>query len=156
MSQLQLLAGGGKSPGAIAMAVVGKQTAHADAELSVVSESGAQESNGGGGALVGENVGEGDARMIVDSDVHLGPSGTWTAAATTAIGAEGDGAEAAQHLDIQVQQIARVRVLITDSGRRWFEIAEASQTTTAKDAAHGGPAESGLLGDMNPGEALAS
>ncbi len=125
VAQLELATGGGKGAGAVAVAVVGEQASHPDAELSVIVQGGVQEGDGGGGGLVGQDVGEGEARVVVDGDVHVCPAGARADAATTAIGTKGDGAEAAQHLDIQVEQIAGRGVFVADAGRSRFEIAQA-------------------------------
>ena len=66
---------GGKGLGVIAVAVVGEQAAHADAELSVVGQGGAQEGQGGCGGLVGQDEGKGEAGVVVDGDVHVRPAG---------------------------------------------------------------------------------
>ena len=53
---------------AIARAVVGQQTTDADAERAVVTDGGMQESDGGGSALIGQDLGEGQAGVVVDGD----------------------------------------------------------------------------------------
>src|SRR6516164_6871272 len=53
VANAELVAGSGKPVRVEAGSVVGEHAANADAEAGVISDGGAQESDGGGGALVG-------------------------------------------------------------------------------------------------------
>src|SRR6185312_1360962 len=76
-------------------------------------------------------------------------------ATTATIGTRNHAGKAAQLLNIEVEQIARSRVLVANQGNSWFQIAHAVQAETAENAAHGGPAQAGSLGNVVSGEALA-
>ncbi len=47
-------------------------------------------------------------------------------------------------------------VLVTLDRDRWFEIGHPAQPGTGQNAAHGGSAEAGLLGDTGSGPALSA
>src|ERR1700693_2980754 len=79
----ELETGGAELSGAIAGAVVGEQAADGDAELGVEGEGGVQEGDGGFALLGGQHAGEGEAGVIVDSDVQSLPTGELRAAAAT-------------------------------------------------------------------------
>ena len=90
--------------------------------------------------------------MVVDPAVHMLPAGTRPATATTTIGSKGVGAKAPQHLDVQVQQVARSRVFVAAPGGSRLQITQAMEAKTAQNTADGGPAEPRLLRDIHPGE----
>src|ERR1051326_4281977 len=74
---------------------------------------------------------------------------------TATIGTRNHAGKAAQLLNIEVEQIARSRVLIANQGNSRFQIAHAVEAETAENAAHGSSAQAGSLGNVVPGEALA-
>ena len=53
---------------AIARAIVGEQATDADAERAVVSDRGVQESHRGVAAFIGQDLGKGEAGVVVDGD----------------------------------------------------------------------------------------
>lgn len=63
--------------------------------------------------------------------------------------------KATELFDIEVEQIAGSGMFIADQKRSRLEIANAVQPQTAQDAADGSTAESGALGNVKTGEALA-
>jgi hypothetical protein len=99
-------AGPGKDAGAVARAVVGHHAQHADAEAGVVGERSLQEGDGALLALVGQDLGEGDARGVVEADVDELPAGTPALTGTLAGDAVADAFEAAEFLDVDVDQLA--------------------------------------------------
>ncbi len=61
-----------------------------------------------------------------------------------------------QALDVEVQQIARSRVLVADHGRQRFQIAHPAKLQPPQDAADGGRTELQLQCDPDPGPTLAA
>src|ERR1700752_3844727 len=92
--------------------------------------------------------------MVVNSDVQVFPAAMMLAAAT-AIGTKLNVGEAAQLLDIEMEQIAGSRMLITHDGNGRLQIAHAVQAQATKDTTDGSAAQTGGLGDVEAGEALA-
>ena len=133
---------------AVAAAVVGEQGAHHDAVTREELEGLVEEGDGGGGLLVGQHLGEGEAGVIVDSDVQGLKAGMLMLAATPAIGAQKDLLITGQALDIEVQQIAGMRVLIANHGRCGMKIAPAAEAGALENAADRGRAESGAASDL--------
>src|SRR5689334_12537765 len=67
----ELAAGDGVDRAAVGGAVVGQDPFDRDPVLLVVGAGAAQEGGGGGGAFVGEDLGVGEAAVVVDGDVHV-------------------------------------------------------------------------------------
>src|ERR1043165_5408238 len=86
--------------------------------------------------------------------MNIFPTAVQRAPAAT-IGTRNHAGKAPQLLNIEVEQIARGRMLIANQGNSRFQIAHAVQTETSENEAHGGPAEPCGLGNVVPGEALA-
>jgi len=152
----ELEAGSAEVLGAIAGAVVGEQAADGDAVLGVEGNGGAQEGDGGFGLLVGQHAGEGEAGVIIDGDVQSLPAGELRASAATAVAADGDLLIAAHALDVEMKQIAGRGMFITHDGRSGMEMAPAVEMSPLKNAADGGGAEMGGLGDLIGGAEFAA
>jgi hypothetical protein len=154
MAQAQLDDNGAESAGTIAVTIIGEQATNGDTQGLVVSNGGVQEGDGGSGGKGGEDLGEGDAGVVIDGDVKVLPAAVKLAAAAS-IGTNHNAGEASQLLNIEVEQIARGSVLITDQRRSRLQIAHAVQTQAAKNATDGSAAQASSLGNVEAGEALA-
>jgi hypothetical protein len=75
------LASAAKLMGAITAAIVGEQGANADAVASEEVKSIVQKSDGGIGLLIGQDLGESQAGVVVDGDVESFPAGMLVLAA---------------------------------------------------------------------------
>jgi hypothetical protein len=104
--------------------------------------------------FVRQDLGEGDAGMIVDSDMNEVEAHAAGSAALIVMNAMSGGAKAAQFFDVEMEQIARSGVLVTLDGKRRFQIANAIEFEPAQDAAYGGRTQSGVRGDTATGPAL--
>jgi hypothetical protein len=62
-------AGVAKREGLIATAGVGHHSGHGDAEACVIGDGGFEEPRGAVGSLVWQDLGEGDARSVIDAEV---------------------------------------------------------------------------------------
>ena len=85
--------------------------------------------------LIGQHLGEGHARVVVDGHVQGQKARMTALTAQPAIAAQRDLAEARHALDIQVQQVAGPGMLVTLYRRRRVQIAPAAQLCPAQDAA---------------------
>jgi hypothetical protein len=153
MTQSELQDSGAESMGAITMAVIGKQAANGDTESGVVIHGSKEKGYRIRGGEGGQDLGKGDAGMVIDGDVKILPAAMMVAT-TAAVGTNLDFGKAAQLLDIEVEQIARSGMFITLDGNGRLQIAHAVQAKAAENAAHGGPAQTGELGNVKAGEAL--
>ena len=70
-----LVEGFAEAPVAVAASVIGEQAADGDAETGVVSSRHEEEAYGGAMGLIGQDGGEADAGVVVDSDVQILPAG---------------------------------------------------------------------------------
>jgi hypothetical protein len=138
VTQAELKDSGAKGVGAITVTVIGEQTANADTEGGVVSHGGEEEGNCISGGEGRQNLGKGNAGMVVNGDVKVFPTAVMLATAA-AIGTNLDLGEAAQLLDIEVEQIARSGMLITHNGNGRLQIADAVQTQTTENTADRSP-----------------
>ena len=128
---------------AIAAAVIGEQGADGDAVASEEVNGILEKGDGGVGLLIGEDLGEGQTRVIVDGDVQGLPSGMFVLTTTAAIAAPGDLLEAGHALDIEMEKIAGKGMFVAHHRRQGMQIAPAAETSAAQNAADGGRTESG-------------
>jgi hypothetical protein len=141
---------------AITRAVVGQQTTNGDAERAVVSDRGVEESDGGVAAFIGQDLREGEAGVVVNSDVNELPAGTATALGLVGGDAMTGSEEAAELLDVEMQQIAGGGMFVAAQGPSRFEIADTVQASAAQNAADGSGREADSLGDVSAGPTLAA
>ena len=128
-----------------------------DAEVSEESESGVEEGDDAASGFVWEDGGEGEARVIVDSDVEILPAG---AAGVVELAIAGDAMtradNASELLDVEMEEVTRSGAFVADDRRRRFESGEAMEAVAAKNAGDGGFGELGLGGDLKAGELVAA
>ncbi len=123
--------------------------------LGVEGNGGVQKGDGSFALLVGQHAGEGEAGVIVDGDVQSLPAGELGAAAAAAIATNGDLLIAGHALDVEMEQIAGSGMLVAHDGRSGMEVAPAIEMSPLQNAADGGGAEAGGLGDLIGGVQLA-
>ena len=104
--------------------------------------------------LIGEDLSEGETRVIVDGDVQGLPSGMLVLAAAAAVGAPGDLLEAGHALDIEMEKIAGKGMFIPHHRRQGMQIAPAAETSAAQNTADGGRTESGASRNLIAGTML--
>src|SRR3954470_20039091 len=148
-----LLADVAQGAGLIAGAVIGEETADGDAELGVVAESGEQEGGSGKAFFIGQDLGKGDAGVVVDGDMDVLPADVAGIAFAVAMDAVADAADAAQFLDVEMEQIAGGLMLVANDRRGRLEIADTVELEAFENAADGGWAEASRLGDTASGPA---
>ena len=102
-----------------------------------------------GDLLVREEAGKGEAGVVVDGDVEAFDAGARIAEGAIAGGADAGPREAAQFLDVEMKEFARVSTLVT-LWRRFgrLEGGEAMEAVAAQDPGDGS------LGDLKNGEDL--
>jgi len=138
---------GGKDMGAVRRAVVGHHAGHANPAGGEVAERARQEARGDRLRLIGQNLGVGEARAVVDRHVHGLPADAAHAGSPVAVDAVPGAADLAQLFDVQVQQVARGGPLVALGRLRRVEATEAIEAQSsllADDRAHG---ELQLAGD---------
>src|ERR1700741_277434 len=107
--------------------------------------------------FVGEETSEGETGVIVDGDVEAFDAGAWIAKGAIAGGADARAGEAAQLLDVEVEELARLGVFIAE-GRRFGRIEgrEAVEMMAAQDARKGGLGDWEDHHDLSVGASLAA
>jgi hypothetical protein len=113
----------------VGRAVVGDEALDGDAVASVERDRSAQEADRGRGSLVGEHFDIGQASRVIDSDVHglpaadvasmalsVGAARAAVAAPSTGDPLAGAAFDAAERLDVDVDQLARPLALVADRG----------------------------------------
>ncbi len=160
MSEAQLAAGVAEGEGPIATAVVGHDTGHGDAEACVIGDGGFEERDCAGGFLVRQDLGEGDARGVIDADVDELPTDPFAArpsvALTPAIArdAMSDLLEAAEFFDVEVNHLAGMGALVSANRLRRLQRLQRVEAQPAQDAADGGRADADFACDLLSGVAL--
>ncbi len=105
--------------------------------------------------FVGKKRGEGESGMIVDGDVETFDAGVVIAQRAIAGGTDAGAREAAQLLDVEVKEFARVIAFVAEDGRFWrFEGREAVEAVAAQNAREGGLGDWQKREDLSVGAAL--
>src|SRR4051812_12034418 len=164
MTDAQCAAGDRVDGRAVWGAVVGDQRLDADAVAGVVLDGAAQEPDGGDGLLVSENFDVGQTGRVVDSDVHVLPArlilalagsiglGRRTLEATVAMHAvAGPAVDAAELLDVDVNQLAGPGSLVAHRGLQ-AEPAELAHPDSGEDPRDRRQRHSQTLGDLRTGQ----
>jgi hypothetical protein len=109
------------------------------------------------GAFVGEETSEGEAGVIVDGDVETFDAGAWVAEGAITGGAHAWAMEAAELLDVEVEEVAWGRAFVAQGGRFGrFERGEAIEVMTAQDAGERGLGDWEDHHDLSVGASLAA
>lgn len=115
-------AGCGKGPRAVADTVVGKHPLDSDAMEGVEADGLFQSSHDTGDFLVRQDTGVGKAGVVVDGHVQSFDAGALATIGTVAGAADARPFEAAELLDVQVDQFARTLPFVANNrGRRRLE-----------------------------------
>jgi len=130
-----------KCSGLITGPIVGEQSAHLDTKFGVPSQGHFQNSRRRNSFFVASDLRESNARVIVNGHVDVLPSSIPDVLVAVAVNAVADAAEAAQFLNVQMQQVTRARMLVAHRRRRRIEITETTDPLALQDAANGGRAE---------------
>jgi hypothetical protein len=101
-----------------------------------------------GDLLVREEAGKSQAGMVIDGDVKTFHAGARVADGAIAGGANARATEAAQFLDVEMEQLAWVGVFIAGDHRARLQSGETMEAVAAQNAGDGG------LGDCDHGEDL--
>jgi len=147
-----VLAGSAEAAGAIAGTVVGKQGANADAVAGKEVDGRVQEADGGFGLLIGEDLGEGHAGVIVDGHVQGDKAGMFAFATEPAIAAQADLRELRHALDIEMQEVAGCVVLVALHGWGRVQVAPSAQPGRAQDTTDRGRTDPGAARDLVAGD----
>jgi hypothetical protein len=114
-----------------------------------------EKGDGGGLALVGQDLGIGQARSVVDRDMEVFPAdAAGPVSAAVAGDAVADAGDLAELLGVEVDQLARPRALIAYD--RWprLERGQPAEPAPAQDAADGRERQAEAAGDLRPAQAL--
>src|SRR4029077_4017883 len=154
--EAELPAGAGEGLGFVAAAIVGHDAFDGDAEDLEVRDRREEEGDGAFLLLIREDVGTGDAGVVVDGDVSILPAGglATAMAGATAGDAMANAVEAAEFLDIEVDDLAGLLALVSRSGLLRLEAGGQTEATACKDARDAGLADVELGSDVLLGAAL--
>jgi hypothetical protein len=155
MLEAESEAGCGKVPGAIGRTAIGEDALDVDA-MSLVEVEGLVESvEDVCDLFVREKAGEAESGMIVDGDEETFDAGVAIAHRAIAGGTDAGAREAAQLLDVEVKEFARVIAFVADDWRFWrFEGREAVETVAAQNAREGCFGDWQKREDLSVGAAL--
>jgi len=156
--QAEPLAGPSEGKGFVARAVICHHALDLNAEACVVRERRLEEGDGAALLLVGHDPGEGDARVIVDADVHVFPADAAAVALACAVAGDAvaDLVELAKFFDVEVDQFAGMLALVTSHWFVRFQSAELVEAAPPQDATDRGGSDPELMGDLPAGVALAA
>ena len=157
MFDAELLAGRGEEFGAISRTTIGKHALDVDAVVLVEAHGLLESVEDAGDFLVGEEAGESQAAVIVDGDVEGLDAGPRIAKGAIAGGADAGACEAAQFLDVEVEEFAGSVALVADNGRFGrLQRSKTIESVTAQDAAERGGGDVENHADLGIGTARAA
>ena len=157
VADAELEAGGGEEFGAVGGAAVGEDATDGDAIIFVEGDSLMESIEHAGSFLIWEEGGEGEAGVVIDGDVQGLHARAGIAHGAVAGGADAWAGEAAQLLDVQVEEVAGVLVLVAlGRGFWWFERSETVEAVAAQDAGEGGLGDGEDHADLSVGTAFAA
>jgi len=157
MGEAELAAGGGEEVGAVGGATIGEETLDVDVVSGEEVERLLESGEDAGESFVWEKTGEGEAAVVIDGDVEGFDAGAWIAHEAIAGGADAWAREAAQLLDIQVEEVAWVSAFVAHDGRFWWlERREAIEVVAAQDTGKRGLGNGESHLDLGVGAASAA
>ena len=131
----EAIAGGGKGVGAVADAAVGEDALDGDAMEGVEADGLFEGGDNAGDLFVGQDTGVGDAGAVIDGDVQGLDAGAFAAIGAVARAAHPRTVEAAEFLDVEMEEFAGLIPLVTAHGRRSrLERGEAIEAVATQDA----------------------
>jgi hypothetical protein len=151
------MAGSGKESGAVGGAAICEEALDFDAMGMVEADSLIESDEDAGHFFVGKQTGEGEAGMVVDGDVETFDAGPWIADGAIAGGADAGAGEAAELLDVEVEELTGMVPFVTDHGRFGrLQGREAVEVGTAQHPGESGFGDGQHHHDLSIGAALAS
>jgi len=142
--------------GTVTGAVVGVNTRNGDAMGGEEGEGSMEEGESTGGGFIWEKFGEGEATVIVDGDVKIFPTG---AADVVVLAVAGDAMACADNpsefLDVEVEEIAWMKVLVANDWRRRGKLSK-EKAMAVEDAGDGGLGKLGEASDLEGREFAAT
>jgi hypothetical protein len=157
MFKAELMARGGEGFGAIGGATIGQDLLDFDTVSGVEADGLLQSVEHARSPFVWEQTSEGEAGVVVDGDVETFDAGSWVAEGAIAGGADSGLCEAAQLLDVEVEEVARGGAFVAQRGRFGrFERREAIEVMTAQDAGKSSLGDGQNHHDLSVGATLAA
>lgn len=151
MAQAEALAGRGEAAGYVAGTVVGHDARDVDSMAGVPGDQPSKEGDSGGRSFISQDFGISQTGSVVHGNMDELPTSTSSALFAVASNAMADDLDAAQLLDIDVDELARQIPLIAANGLPGVEILESGQTRSNQDASYGGRARADSRGDLRSG-----
>jgi len=153
----KLLAGGGEEFGAISRATIGEHALDVDAVVPVEADGLMEGVKDAGDFLVGTETGEGEAGVVVDGDVQGLDAGARIALGAIAGGTDAWACEAAQFLDVEMEEVAGSVAFVANDGRFGrLQSREAMEAVAAEHPGEGGLGDGQNHEDLGIGAALAA
>jgi hypothetical protein len=153
VSELKLLTGGCEPVGAVAGAVVGHDGLDADAATLEPGDRAFEKAGGGRGSFIGEYLGVGEARSVIDSDMNELPADAADFLRAVAMDAMTDTPDAAQLLDVHVDELAGLVPLVSANGFFGLQALESRQAMAGQDASDCGRTKAHAGSDLGAGVA---
>ena len=133
MRDPELAASGGKDLGAVSGAAIGEETLNANAMSGVKADRLAERVEGTGDLFIGKETGESEATVIIDGDVQGLDAGPGIALGAITGCADARTREAAQLLDVEVEELARkITFVALDRRPQRLERGDAMETVATQ------------------------
>jgi hypothetical protein len=134
--------------GAVTGSIVGEDGARLDTALTEERKGALEESYGGFLSLIGQDFQVGQARSVIDADMDKLPARR-TTGATDSSDAVADAVDAAQLLDVQVQELSGMFFLVASRWLGRIQSFESTQTPSGEDSGHSRASQIQTSGDLS-------
>jgi hypothetical protein len=152
MAQAVTLTSGTEEMGTITGAVIAHEPLGFDAQRGEVSQGALQEEDRTLFAFTGHDLGKSQAGSVIDADMNELPASAADLIAPIMSDTMTWTHNAAQFLDIEVEQFARELALVAHDRRSGLKIAPAREPMTAQEPRDGGPGKGALACDLEARE----
>jgi hypothetical protein len=125
--------------GSVGPAVIGQEASGSDTAIGEEAECALEEGACGFSSFVSQDLSVGQSGVIVDADMGVLPTDAPSPSPSVSVDAMTGPSDAAQLLDIRVEEISRGLVFIAANGLFGLDVATPRQVMTAQDAADGRP-----------------
>jgi hypothetical protein len=132
---------------------IGHEPLDADAQCREVGAGAFEEGADASGALVGEHLRVGEAGAVIDADVQELPAGATGAGGAIAVDAVAGALDAAELLDVDVDELARCGPLVAAGGLGGARGRQAAEAAAAEHRPHRALRHAQHQGDPGAGEA---
>jgi len=151
VSETKVLAGVSEAVRDVAGAVVGHDGLDPDTLALEPGDGSFEECGRRGGSLIGQYLGVSQTGSVIDGDVDELPTDAADTSGAVTVDTMAHSSDAAELLDIDVDELSRMVSLVADDGFFGIEVLESGDPVANEDAVDGSSRESDAISDLSGG-----